>query len=52
MAGWFLRWAGVRVGAAERRNGLVRMKDLGNGDQHDVAASEAAAWLTERLAER
>jgi histidyl-tRNA synthetase len=40
------------IGAEERRNGLVRMKNLGNGDQHDVAASEATAWLMERLAER
>jgi histidyl-tRNA synthetase len=40
------------IGAEERRNGLVRMKDLENGDQHDVAASEATAWLMERLAER
>jgi histidyl-tRNA synthetase len=40
----------VLIGAEERRHGLVRMKDLQNGDQHDVAASEATAWLTERLA--
>ncbi|HMD92233.1 MAG TPA: histidine--tRNA ligase [Trebonia sp.] len=39
----------VIIGAEERRNGLVRIKDLKNGDQHDVAASEATAWLTERL---
>ena len=38
------------IGAEERRHGLVRMKDLENGDQHDVAASEATAWLMERLA--
>jgi histidyl-tRNA synthetase len=40
----------VLLGDQERRHGLVRMKDLKNGDQHDVAASEATAWLTERLA--
>jgi len=40
----------VLIGAQERRTGLVRMKDLENGDQHDVAASEATAWLMERLA--
>ena len=43
---------GVPLGAEERRTGLVRMKNLENGDQHDVAASEATAWLMERLAER
>jgi histidyl-tRNA synthetase len=41
----------VLIGAEERRNGLVRIKDLKNGDQHDVSASEATAWLIERLAE-
>jgi hypothetical protein len=25
------------------------MKNLENGEQHDVPASEAVAWLTERL---
>jgi histidyl-tRNA synthetase len=38
------------IGDQERRHGFVRIKDLKNGDQHDVAASEATAWLTERLA--
>jgi histidyl-tRNA synthetase len=37
------------IGAEERRNETVRMKDLKNGDQHDVAATEATQWLTERL---
>jgi histidyl-tRNA synthetase len=37
------------IGAEERRNETVRMKDLKNGDQHDVAATEAAQWLIERL---
>jgi histidyl-tRNA synthetase len=40
----------VLIGDHERRNGLVRIKDLENGDQHDVTASEATAWLIERLA--
>ena len=40
----------VLIGAEERRNEFVRIKDLKSGDQHDVAASEATAWLTERLA--
>jgi histidyl-tRNA synthetase len=38
------------IGAEERRNGTVRIKDLKNGDQRDVAASQATDWLTERLA--
>jgi len=38
------------VGDQERHHGTVRIKDLKNGDQHDVPASEAAAWLMERLA--
>jgi histidyl-tRNA synthetase len=37
------------IGAEERRNGTVRMKDLKNGDQHDVAAADAMRWLIERL---
>jgi histidyl-tRNA synthetase len=37
------------IGAEERRNETVRMKDLKNGDQHDVAATEATQWLIERL---
>jgi histidyl-tRNA synthetase len=40
----------VLIGDQERRHGTVRIKDLKNGDQHDVPASEAAAWLTGRLA--
>jgi histidyl-tRNA synthetase len=40
----------VLIGAEERRNGLVRIKDLKSGDQHDVTASEATSWLIERLA--
>jgi histidyl-tRNA synthetase len=38
------------IGDQERHHGIVRIKDLKNGDQHDVPASEAAAWLTGRLA--
>jgi histidyl-tRNA synthetase len=37
------------IGAEERRNETVRMKDLKNGDQHDVAAADATRWLIERL---
>jgi histidyl-tRNA synthetase len=37
------------IGAEERRNETVRMKDLKNGDQHDVAAADATRWLMERL---
>jgi histidyl-tRNA synthetase len=37
------------IGAEERRHGTVRIKDLRNGDQHDVAATEATQWLIERL---
>jgi histidyl-tRNA synthetase len=37
------------IGAEERRYETVRMKDLKNGDQHDVAATEATQWLIERL---
>jgi histidyl-tRNA synthetase len=40
----------VLLGDQERRHGLVRIKDLKNGDQHDMAARQATAWLTERLA--
>src|SRR5215469_15924484 len=39
----------VLIGAEERRNETVRIKDLKSGDQHDVAATEAAQWLIERL---
>jgi histidyl-tRNA synthetase len=39
----------VLIGAEERHNGTVRIKDLGTGDQQDVAATEAADWLIERL---
>jgi histidyl-tRNA synthetase len=39
----------VLIGDQERSAGLVRIRNLENGDQHDVPAREAAAWLTERL---
>jgi histidyl-tRNA synthetase len=39
----------VLIGDQERHHGTVRIKDLKDGDQHDVPASEAAAWLTGRL---
>ena len=37
------------IGAEERRNGTVRMKDLASGDQQDVAVTQATDWLIERL---
>ena len=37
------------IGAEERRNGTVRMRDLKTGDQHDVAVADATRWLMERL---
>jgi len=39
----------VLIGAEERRNETVRIKDLKSGDQHDVAATEATRWLLRRL---
>ncbi len=38
------------IGEQERKHGTVRMKDLINGEQRDVPATDAAAWLIERLA--
>ncbi len=37
------------IGEAERSHGTVRMKDLESGEQRDVPASDATAWLIERL---
>ena len=37
------------IGAEERNNGTVRMKDLATGDQQDVPATLATDWLIERL---
>jgi histidyl-tRNA synthetase len=37
------------IGAEERHNGTVRIKDLATGDQQDVPATSAADWLIERL---
>jgi histidyl-tRNA synthetase len=39
----------VLIGAEERSNGTVRLKDLKTGDQQDVAVTSAADWLLERL---
>jgi histidyl-tRNA synthetase len=39
----------VLIGDVERKAGTVRMRDLQNGEQHDVPVADAAAWLTERL---
>jgi histidyl-tRNA synthetase len=38
------------IGAEERSNGTVRIKDLKTSDQQDVAATEAVDWLIGRLA--
>ncbi len=40
----------VLIGAEEKRNATVRIKDLNNGDQQDVAATSAADWLRTALA--
>jgi len=37
------------IGAEERSNGTVRIKDLQSGDQQDVAAGSAVEWLSARL---
>jgi histidyl-tRNA synthetase len=39
----------VLLGDQEKHHGTVRIKDLKSGDQHDVPAADAAAWLIERL---
>ena len=39
----------ILIGDQERRHASVRMKNLENGEERDVPASEAVAWLTERL---
>lgn len=40
----------VLIGAEEQRNATVRIKDLKDGDQQDVAATSAADWLANTLA--
>ena len=40
----------VLIGAEEKRNGTVAIKDLKDGDQQDVAASSATEWLVNTLA--
>jgi histidyl-tRNA synthetase len=40
----------VLIGAEEKRNGCVRIKDLKDGDQQDVAANSATEWLVNTLA--
>jgi histidyl-tRNA synthetase len=40
----------VLIGAEEKRNATVRVKDLGDGDQQDVAATSATEWLINTLA--
>jgi histidyl-tRNA synthetase len=39
----------VIIGAEERNAGTVRIKDLKDGDQQDVAATSASDWLLDRL---
>ncbi|HEX4831870.1 MAG TPA: histidine--tRNA ligase [Trebonia sp.] len=39
----------VLLGAQERAAGIVRIKNLKDGDQHDVPAPNAAEWLAHRL---
>jgi len=40
----------VLIGAEEKRNGTVAVKDLRDGDQQDVAATSAVDWLRNALA--
>jgi histidyl-tRNA synthetase len=40
----------VLIGAEEKRNATVAIKDLKDGDQQDVAASSAVGWLVNTLA--
>jgi histidyl-tRNA synthetase len=40
----------VLIGAEEKRNATVAIKDMKDGDQQEVAASEAALWLLNSLA--
>jgi histidyl-tRNA synthetase len=40
----------VLIGAEEKRNGCVRIKDLRDGDQQDVEATSATEWLVNTLA--
>jgi histidyl-tRNA synthetase len=40
----------VLIGAEERKAATVRIKDLQDGDQQDVAAASATDWLVEKLA--
>jgi histidyl-tRNA synthetase len=37
------------IGDQERSQGTVRMRDLVDGEQYDVPATDAATWLIERL---
>lgn len=41
----------VLIGTEERNAGTVRIKDLQDGDQQDVAATSAAGWLLQKLGE-
>jgi histidyl-tRNA synthetase len=39
----------VLIGAEERKAATVRIKDLQDGDQQDVAAALATDWLVRKL---
>jgi histidyl-tRNA synthetase len=39
----------VIIGAEDKNAGTVRLKDLENGDQQDVAVTSATDWLLEKL---
>jgi histidyl-tRNA synthetase len=39
----------VLIGAEERKAATVRIKDLQDGDQQDVAATAATDWLVNKL---
>jgi len=41
----------ILVGQQERQAGLVAIKNLKDGDQHDVPAPNATQWLAQRLRE-
>lgn len=39
------------IGEDEMAGGTVRVKDMGTGEQHDVAISDIAAWIVQALQE-
>jgi histidyl-tRNA synthetase len=40
----------VLIGAEEKRNATVAIKDMKDGDQQEVAADSATEWLVNTLA--